>query len=36
MYLQFLAELIPILKKCFSRYETPVTIGTLSQYLFNR
>jgi hypothetical protein len=36
MYLQLLVELIPILNKRFSHYETLVTIGTLSHYLFNR
>jgi hypothetical protein len=34
--LQLLAELIHYLNKCFSYYETHVTIGTLLYYLFNR
>jgi hypothetical protein len=36
MFLQLLAELIPILNKYFSHYEVPVVIGTLSHYLINR
>jgi hypothetical protein len=32
MYLQLLVELIHNLNKCFSHYETHVTIGTLSHY----
>jgi hypothetical protein len=32
MYLQLLVELIHKLNKCFSHYETLVTIGTLSHY----
>ncbi len=32
MYLQLLVKLIHNLNKCFSHYETPVAIGTLSNY----
>jgi hypothetical protein len=35
MYLQILVELTHDLNKCFSPYETPVIIGTLSHCLFN-
>jgi hypothetical protein len=35
MYLQLLAELIPIINKCFNYRQTPIAIDTLSSYLFN-
>ncbi len=35
MYLQLLVELTHDLNKCFSPYETPIIIGTLSHCLFN-
>ncbi len=33
MYSQLLAELIPIINKCFNYHQTPIAIGTLSYYL---
>jgi len=36
MYSQLLAELIPIINKCFNYHQTPIAIGPLSYYLFNR